>query len=1185
MDEYLLKYQKDTFMTDFVSLHNQTSYSILDSIVSPKDLLLRAKELGQNAIAITDHGSIAAAWDGLKAAKETGVKLIIGCECYFLDDTSVEDFDKFRHIILLAKNAIGYKNLLTINKKGFDQGKSIGKKLYPVIDWKLLSEYAEGLICLTACGNGILSQFLSNGKFEKAEQALVKLKEIFQDNLGLEIQPNNMQRGSNIFNDKIDQKYLNNQLKNLGKKYNVRVVPACNTHYLKKEDSEVHDVLLSIGSHQPIYSNFRLKYPVSDFYLKSGQEVKDFFSRNWGEEYSQEICDNSVYFANLCEFPDWIDPKFSNPSGKELPVFPVKDELDYAEFLIWKEAQSVQNSGLEEDAAYLKYKCLTNFQKIKENILPNEYEEYMNRIENELSVIEYQGFSSYMLIVADYVNWAKKNNIPVGPGRGSGAGSIIGYLMGIHQADPIKYGLLFERFQTKGKKSAPDYDLDFGTKDRHKVIEYIINKYGKDYVAFISNFNTITPKVYVRDVSRACELGGSKEEAIKIGNNIADIIPKEIKNLHSLNEIPLYAEYIKKYPAIKDNESILNTIRNFSTHAAAIVIGKRPLIGLVPLRIDKENSISIECEKNTTEELGLVKMDLLGLSTLDIIEETIKLTKLANKIVPNIDYDLNDKKTYDLITKGDTYGVFQFGISNGTIDLCKRIKPKNIEDLAIITTLARPAAANIRNDFISARMGKKKVALLHPSLEGAFKKTYGFGLFDESILQLGKDVAGWDLNSADRIRKMIKEKNKNPEKDKKLRAEFIKDAIINNNIDAELATKIFDEEIKKFSNYTFNKSHAIVYSMLSYQTAYLKAHYPIEFLLANLMAEVNSNAPTAKSNIDKIKEELRNHKVKINPPNINLSQLTYTLSDDDNLLTGLDALKFVGEDAIQEILNKRPFNSFFDFMVRIDNKKVRANAIQALVASGCMDIFNIPRKLLFLYVSDYRKKLTSWLKKHDPNTEEFIYPWVNEKEWNIAELYALEQFYIGEAFICKPSEAYGTFFKGDHRTVEDINQIDSKKLKDKIRLSPFKGIIKDFFEFKIKKEGSKYYGQAMVKAKIEDKNGLQCDCTIFPEQWCDIQDKIKRRNSKATFDVGIAFNFIGVVNVYNENVGLILDDLLDIALPPPVPADLKAKKINLKESKAALIAEATQTKNIKDLVAQAEDILYEEGFIELDEDM
>jgi len=1168
-------------MTDFVSLHNQTDFSILDSLISPKALFARAKELGQKAVAVTDHGTLAATWDAFKASKETGVKLIIGCECYFVDDaTNVSE--KFRHIILLAKNAVGYRNLLTINKKGFDQGSFIGKRVYPVIDWKLLAQHAEGLICLTACGNGILSQLITKSKFEEAGKTLLRLKMIFGENLAIEVQPNFMKRGSNIFNDEIDQQFLNLRLIELGKAHNVKIVPACNAHYLKKEDHDIHDVFLAIGAHQPKYSNFRLKYTVPEFYLKTGDEVVSFFTRNFGEEFAKEICANTIYFADMCEKPDWIDPKYSNPSGKELPIFPVKDEPDYEEFKSWASNQPEDVQKLDEDKLFLRYHCDKFFEARIKGLSPENRIQYEQRLAEELDVIEYHGFSSYMLIVADFIDWARKNGIAVGDGRGSVGGSLIGFLLGIHQADPIKYNLIFARFHNKEKSSFPDIDTDFAPSGRAKVQEYLRKKYGDDHVAHVSNVNTITPKVYVRDIARSCELGGSKDEATKIGNDVADCIPADIHSIDdALAKVPLFGEYCKKYPEFIKYKDICGKYRAWSTHAGGIIISARSLTGLVPLRKDKDGALAIEYDKDKAEENGLVKMDTLGLSTLDIIGETYNLIKSRGKEAPPdpLDYDVYDKEAYDLITSGDTFCVFQLGTSGGTIDLCRRIKPVNINDLANINALARPSARDMRNDFIKTRNGDRKMSLLHPKLGRAFNSTYGFGLYEECLMYLAQDVAGWTLHSADRLRKLTKEKGKNPKKAQQWRTEFINDAV-KNSVNEEIAKRIWDEVVDKFQGYGFNVSHAVLYSMTGYKTAYLKAHYPVEFLLANLMAEVNSNAPDAKGNIEKIKKELRKQKVKILPPDINSSQLTYTISDNNRLLTGLDALKFVGEDAIKDIIEKRPFNSFFDFMTRVDSKKVRANSIQALAAAGAMDSFKIPRKLIFLYCSDYRKKLQVWLKKHDPTKEEFIYPWPKDTDWSISELYALEQYYLGESFVCKPPEAYGKFFKDNHVTIYDI-----KKLKDKTRVHPVKGIVRSFFEFKVKKETSQYYGQPMMKAIIEDKNGEQCSCTVFPDRLKKLKERIKEVNRKAEFDNGIALEFSGSTNSYEDDIGVILDDLYSLALSPALPEDLKAKKINLKEAKSQLNLQTSDSSNEnKDLMEKIEDILYDEGLIDLDEE-
>ncbi len=1160
-------------MTNFVSLHNQTSYSLLDSIIEVKDLFKKAKELGQSAVAITDHGSIAAAWDGLKISRETGVKLIIGCECYFVNDAK-NISDKFRHVVFLAKNAIGYKNLLTLNKKGFDQGSFLGKRVYPIVDWKLLEQHTEGLICLTACGNGIVSQLLMNRKFDEATETLLKLKAMFGDNLGVEVQPNNLKRFSNYLTDEIDQQFLNMKLINMGKEHNIKIVPACNAHYLNKEDADTHDLLLAVGSHQPKHSNFRLKYNIPEFYLKSGEEVKAFFARNHGEDFAQQLCDNSIYFSELCEFPDWIDPKFSNPSGKELPIFPVKDEPNYSVFKEWAANLPAELQLLEEDKLYLRWSCEQAFEFRIKGLTDETRKQYQARLAEELDVIEYHGFSSYLLIVADYINWARDNDIAVGDGRGSVGGCLIAYLIGIHQADPIRYNLIFARFHNKEKSSFPDIDTDFAPSGRAKVQEYLRNKYGDDHVAHVSNVNTITPKVYARDVARACELGGSKEAAVQIGNEVADCLSADIHSIDdALIKAPLFGEYCKRYPELAKYKSICGKSRAYSTHAGGIIISARPLTGLIPLRRDKEGALAIEYDKDKAEENGLVKMDTLGLSTLDIINKTYDIIKEQGKEPPPhiLNYENGDEKTYELISKGDTFCVFQFGTSAGTIDLCKRIKAKNIEDLANINALARPSARDMRNDFIKTRNGDRKMTLLHPNLGRAFNSTYGFGLYEECLMYLAQDIAGWSLHSADRLRKLTKEKGKNPKKAQQWRTEFISDAV-KNNIPEMTAQRIWDEVIELFQGYGFNAAHAVLYSMTGYKTAYLKAHFPVEFLLANLMAEIKSNAPDAKSNIESIKKEIKRHKVKILPPNLNTSQLTYTLIEDSKLLTGLDALKFVSDDAIKDIISKRPFKDFTDFMIRVDSKKVRSNTIQALASSGALDSFGIPRKLIYLYCSDFRKKIQVWLKKHNPLAETFMYPWPQEPDWKLSELYALEHFYLGESFTCKPPVAYGNFFKTDHRTIYEI-----KKVKEKTRLAPIKGIIVDFFEFKVKKETSKFYGQAMAKVTFEDKNGDQCKITVFPDRWQQVQKKIKDIHSKAVFDVGLAISFCGTTNSYEDEMGLILEDLYDISLTPAVPADLKAKKVKLKESKADKVIQQS-------LLEEIEDDLINQGLLDIDEE-
>jgi DNA polymerase III subunit alpha len=1165
-------------MQDFTNLHAHSHFSILQSLISPKELLEQAKSLGQIATSLTDHGTFAGIWDAWKVSKELGIKLIVGCEFYFLDDLEKIGSDKFKYVVLLAKNQIGYRNLLLLNKAGFDKQFIMMKKVIPVIDWGLLEKHKEGVICLTGCMNGILGAALNRKDFDGAERIISRLRDMFGDDLAIEVQAHNTTRNATTYLDGGDQNFTNFHAIRLGKKMGVRVVATCNAYYGRKEDADTHDVLLAVGAGQPIYSNNRIKFGTSDLYLRGGDDVAKFFARNHGDEVAKMLCDNSAILGERCEVPEWIEPKFTNPAGKEFPVFDITQEDDYAGFIMWMKLQKEKVQKSDDDAAFLRFRCERVFDKM---VPRGKEKEYRAWLEEELEVFEFQKFSSYMLIVADYLDWARKNDIICGPGRGSVGGSLIGFLLDIHKADPIKYGLVFARFQNREKQSYPDIDVDIATSGREKLIDYIKGKYGKDSVVAVSNFARITPKVYARDVARSCDLANDRKESVILGNKVAESIPADNKNdlqFEKLYSLPLFHEYAEKYQQYKKHSRILGSYRNVATHAAGLLIGSRAFTGLIPLRRDKDGAILAEYEKERSEENGLLKVDVLGLSTLDLIADTLKLIKQSGKEINQdyLNYDRYDKATYDLIASGDTYGVFQLGISAGTISLCKKIKPKNIDDLAIITTLARPSSRSIREDFISTREGKKQFRLLHPSLKSAFQDTFGFGLYDESILKLGQDVAGWSLNSADRIRKMIKEKNKNPEKNEKLRIEFINDAV-KTGIERPMATRIWDEQLRQFSNYTFNRSHAVVYSFLSFTTAYLKAHYPIEFLLANLMAEVKSSAKIAKENIDKIKRELRAHDIQILPPNINTSELAYSVIDNNKLLTGLDALKFVGDDAIHDMLAKRPFSSFADFMLRTDPSKVRANTIQALIASGSLDSFGLSRRLMYLYCSDYRKKLTVWRKKHDPEKETFEFPWPVEPEWSKAELYALERTYIGEAFICGKQEAYGNgrFFQ-KATTIREV-----REMTDKEKAASMFAEIKSVFEFSVKKERSKYLGQPMIKATIEDANNDQITLTIFPDTWKRIKGELR---GKHKFDMGLAIHFGATVNEYNDETGLVLDDLYDVCPTPAIPLHLKAKKVVVKKAATEENLKEISIDDTDKFVEDVEDHLFAGGMIELDEE-
>lgn len=1204
-------------MIDYVSLHNHTTFSIMDGLVKPVDLFKRAKELGQTAIAVTDHGTLAGAWDSLKAAKKVGIKLIIGCEMYFVEDVDNQDDTTLRHLILLAKNSTGYRNLLTLNKVGYDNFVVAYKKALPRIDWRMLEQYHEGLICTTACGNGVVSQRIMAGDYAGAKAAAERLQIIFGDDLALELQPHALRRQENGYSGPIDQMRINLALKRISEETGIRCIAASDTHYLDQADHDSHDVLLAIGSGQPKYSGQRLTYGVKDFYVKNAIEIGQFFLR-WrttfndkDPDFIEKLFTNTVELASRCEEPAWIDPKHSNPSGKELPQFPVQQQEDYDDFLDWKKDE---DRDVDQDVMYLRYRCDIGLKKkLEKGILePSKEAEYRDRIQDELEVLEFHGFSSYMLIVADYVEWALRNDIPVGPGRGSVGGSFVAYLIDIHKANPFRYGLIFARFHNKAKTSFPDIDLDFAPTGRAQVQDFIRRKYGEEYVAHVSNVNTITPKVYARDIARTFEFGDEdRSKAAEIGDEIADSISGDIKTVEkALEEAPLFAEYAKQYPQLAEHARLIGgRARAWSTHAGGIVIGKRPLTGLIPVRRDPHGQFTVEYDKERAEDNGLVKMDTLGLETLDIIQDTGRIITECGKTPPPepFDYEQEDEKTYDLISAGNTFCVFQLG--GMATSLCRAVKPKTIEDISLVNALVRPSAKTIVNDLIKVRNGETQMELMHPILYRAFAGTYGFGLYEECLMYLAQDVAGWDLHSADRLRKMTKEKGKNPKKVAGWRTEFIEDAQKNKKLSAEIATRIWDEVIAGFGGYGFNMSHSTLYSMISFHTAYLKANFPLEFLVANLMSEVRSNAKAAKDNILRIKDEIRQLGVRIVPPDLNTSKTSYHIVDQGRLMTGLDSLKYMGKDAIPELVAKRPFQGWDDFLSRIDAKKVRAPAIQALAASGSLDDFGIDRKLMFYYAADYRKKLQVWMKK-DPEkrTEKFEYPWPEETPWTVTETYALEEYYMGEGIAGTVYERYEGFF--DDKVVEfptlakimpykkaSDNEKEDRKgnthfipsseggTENQEVIVGLKGIITTLWSFKVKKEDSKIFGQVMARLTVQDPMGNDLTVLAFPDAWENMQERVKMlSDGKLKPDVGLAIFFNGAFQWENKHqYSFILSDIVTCKGSPALPADLKARKVRMPRAKRVKKKDVEELSK-EELLDKLEDELIEQGTAPIDDE-
>jgi DNA polymerase III subunit alpha len=800
-------------MRPFISLHNHTTFSIGDSLITPSELFETAKSLNQSAIAVTDHGTASGLFDCLKQSKKTKVKLIAGIEYYFVDSVDNKE-SAFKHLILLAKNANGYKNLLTINKIGFDNSVLAFKKVVPRIDWKILERYSEDLICTTACGNGIVGQMIMRDNFEGAKNVSKRLKDIFGDDFVLELQANKLQRRPTAYSGQVNQEKINMGLKKISQELNIRAIVTTNAHYVTKDQSDVHDVWLCNASGQPITSGNRLIYDKPDFYIKSADEVFEVFERHlpiWGKDFVNSLFENTEYYADKCEVAEWVLPSYVTGDKSQLPDFPYKDEPDYPEFLGWVNSNNGEvvskayKDGVAEDALFYRYRSEIGLhERIAAGKIPEvDLGECYENMSEEFDVLEYRGFSSYMLISADFLNWARKNNILIGFGRGSVGGFLTAYTNYIHGSYPKKYGLVSARFINKYKDAYPDIDNDISSSGRDQIHKYLKNKYGADNFCAVSNVNTMTPKPYVKALARIFNFGGEdRKEAVRIGNLIADSISADCKSIkQALAECPLFSEFAKQHPEIEKYAMLCGKPTAWSTHAAGVIISKNSLIGLVPLRRDANGCLVVEYDKERAEENGLIKIDLLGLKTLDLIECTRDIVKSIGKELIPFDPEMEDEKTYEMITNGDTGCVFQ--LAGSAVSLCKKIKPKSIDDISLINALVRPACKDIINDLIKIRNGEKAMELIHPVLKDAFGETYGYGIYEESLMKVGR--IAWDMALTDRLRKLTKEKGKYPEKVAKWRDDYIECAG-KKGFDTEMAARIWDEIIQNFGSYSFNKS-------------------------------------------------------------------------------------------------------------------------------------------------------------------------------------------------------------------------------------------------------------------------------------------------------------------------------------------------------------------------------------------
>ena len=899
----------------FVHIHTHSHYSLLDGLTKIDELVRTAKESGAPAVALTDHGTMYGIIEFYKECKKQGIKPIIGVEAYFApnsrhDKVTRTDERSSYHLILLARNNVGYKNLIKLVSLAHIEG------FYykPRIDWEILSKYSEGLMASTACLGGEIPKLILSGKIDRARERILEFNELLgQDNFYLEIMPHFELEG---------QKEVNEQMIKFSRELNIPIIATNDIHYLNKDDAEAQDILLCMQNKKKITDTDRMSMHGGNFSYISETQMREAFPD------VPEAIENTVKLAERCDVEIEL--------GKyHLPSFDVPEGYD--------------------NKTYLEHLCREGFVKRYGITYDEADQEKKERMDYELSVINGMGWPAYFLIVADFVTWSRERNIVVGPGRGSAAGSLVCYLLGITNLDPIHYNLIFERFLNPDRVSMPDIDLDFADIRREEVIRYVENKYGKDHVAQIITFGTMAARAAVRDVGRVLDY------PYEYCDRISKMIPM-FTNLTTA---------IEKVPEVRDiynNEEGAKTILDFalrlegvsrhsSTHACGVLITGEPLTDHTPIQYasSSDQSIVSQYSLHPVEDLGLLKMDFLGLKNLTIIESAIKIIKNTRGTVIDIDnIPLDDEATFELFQKGETTGVFQFE-SSGMKRYLKELKPTEFEDIIAMVALYRPGPMEWIPDYINGKHGKKKLEYLHPKLEPILKVTYGVAIYQEQVMQMARDLAGFTMAQADVLRKAVGKKILKLLEEQK--EKFI-DGCVKNGISSDLAKTIFSF-IEPFAGYGFNRSHAACYAMIGYQTAYLKAHWPTEFMAALLTAD-QQNTERVAIEID----ECRNMGIDVKQPDINQSYDSFTVvtsgtetneivKEDEKVNVirfGLNAIKNVGEHIVDEIIKERkergPYQDISDFLTRVTDKDLNKKSIESLTKSGALDLFNNRAELI-----------------------------------------------------------------------------------------------------------------------------------------------------------------------------------------------------------------------------------------------
>lgn len=1063
-------------MSGFVHLHVHSEYSLLDGAARIQDLAAAAAGLGMSHLALTDHGVLYGAISFYKACMEHGVKPIIGCEVYFtpgsLEEKGSLKENPIYHLILLAKNEHGYQNLLRL----VSHAHLHGFHYKPRVDLESLERYAEGLICLSACLGGEISQHLLHRRCEEAKEAALRYRRIFGEDFYLELQDHGI----------MEQKQVNQDLIRLSQETGIPLVATNDVHYISREDAEVQDVLICIGTGKTLEDEDRLKFPTDQLYLKSAEEMSRLFA------HVPEAIANTVKIAEQCR----LELEF----GKSiLPAFePIPEGLTAHEYL----------TKLCEEGLLKRYEGTANWED------PAFRERAEERLRYELSVIEGMGYSDYFLIVWDFIRFAHANNIAVGPGRGSSAGSLVAYVLQITNVDPLKYNLLFERFLNPERVSMPDIDIDFSDERRDEVIDYVVRKYGSEHVAQIITFGTMAAKAAVRDVGRVLNMSYAEVD------RTAKLIPNQLGITldAALAQSPQLAEACRKNEKTAQLVEIARKLegmpRHASTHAAGVVISREPLTDYVPLTQGSEQTALTQYSMEHLEAIGLLKMDFLGLRTLSIIERTLAfIEQLGGDPIDLKELPDDDPLTYELLSSGDTTGVFQLE-SPGMRRVLRELKPSNFEDIISVLALYRPGPMDFIPKYIQAKHGRIQVEYPHPSLEPILKDTYGIIVYQEQIMQIASRMAGFSLGEADLLRRAVSKKKR--EVLDKEREHFVAGCLAQGHDEAS-AHAVYDM-IVRFADYGFPRAHATAYGVLAYQTAYLKAHYPTAFMASMLTAVMNTPRKVAE-----YVDECRKMGIDVLPPDVNESGVLFTPLPDGSIRFGLAAIKNVGTHAMESIIAERaekPYEDLLDFCRRVDLRVCNKRVMESLILSGAFDSLPGHRAQLLAMLDETMEAAQKW-KKEREDLQLHLFGFTEEAQWTVEppdvrpfqrmQQLELERELLGIYLSGHPLEDYAE--KLEELEVDQLTQLPEYEDGSEVIAAGLVVSMRTIFTKK---------GQQMAFAELEDQMASRAELVLFPGVW---------QRCSSFVDKGELIIVKGKLQLQEEEVKLLVDDAAPLSAP------------------------------------------------------